>query len=73
MAGHGAEYCFPWDGQTRNYKGLNVQKAINDLIDEVNESMKRANVDAHIRSKTKIGWLLFWSDGFICCFYQTER
>ena len=59
MAGHGADYCFPLDGEARNREGLNEQKAKDDLIDEVKEAMKEANVEEHIRVKTKIGWVLF--------------
>ena len=59
MAGHGADYCFPLDGEARNREGLNGQKAMDDLIDEVKEAMKEANVEEHIRVKTKIGWALF--------------
>jgi hypothetical protein len=73
MAGHGAEYCFALDGKTRNKEGLNGQKAMDKLIDEINDGMKRAGVEDHIRVKTKIGGLLFWSDGFLNCFIKQKE
>jgi hypothetical protein len=72
MAGHGAEHHFGWDGQERNMEGLNGTKAMDDLIEEVNNSMKAAGVNEQVRVKTKIGWLLFWSDGFLRCFIKQK-
>ena len=58
MKGHMTEHCFPWNGQTRNTGGFYGPRAIDNLIDEANETMKRANIEDNIQHKTKIGWLL---------------
>ena len=34
--------------------------------------MENTNIEDEIRVKTKIGWLLFWSDGFLCCFIKQK-
>ncbi len=83
MAGHGAEYCFAVDkqnrtqegsdGTNRNREGLNGTKAMDDLIDGINEAMKEAKENEGIRTKTKIGWLNFWSDGFLNCFTKQRE
>ena len=83
MAGHGAKFCFAVDeqnrtregsdGTNRNREGLNGTKAMDDLIDGINEAMMEAKENEGIRTKTKIGWLNFWSDGFLNCFTKQRE
>ena len=71
MAGHGATFNFAYDGNgNRNREGLNGTKATDDLLEEVEEAMKAANVDEETRKRTKVGWILMWSDGFLRCFVK---
>ncbi len=83
MAGHGAEYCFAVDeqnrtregsdGTNRNREGLNGTKAMDDLIDGINEAMKEAKENEGIRKKTKIEWLNVLSNGFLNCFTKQRE
>ena len=76
MLGHGATplYAYEYDGQTggRNKEGLNGTKAMDDLIKEANDKMRESGIEDHVRIRTKIGWLLFWSDGFLRCFIKQK-
>ena len=73
MLGHGATplYAYEYDGQTgvRNKEGLNGTKAMDDIIKEANDKMLESGIEDQVRIRTKIGWLLFWSDGF----HKAER
>ena len=75
MAAHGAEFNFAYDGTTgkRNREGLNGSKAADDIIDNLDETMKAANVDEETRKKTKKGWILMWSDAFLRCFIKQKE
>ena len=46
---------------------------MDDLIGGINEAMKEAKENEGIRTKTKIGWLNFWSDGFLNCFTKQRE
>ncbi len=72
MAGHGTEYFFAQDGGARNSEVLNIQKTMDHLIDGIKKDMEEAGVGDHIRVKTKIGWILFWSGGFLCYFIKQK-
>lgn len=76
MLGHGANplYAYEYDGQTdgRNKEGLNGTKAMYDLIKEANDKMRKSGIDDQVRIMTTIGWLLFWSDGFLHCFIKQK-
>jgi hypothetical protein len=67
MFGHGTNplYAYEYDGQTdgMNKEGVNDTKAMYDLIKEGNDKMRESGIDNQVRIRTKIGWLLFWSDG----------
>ena len=75
MAGHGAEFNFAYDGTTgkRNREGLNGSKAADDIINDLDETMKAANVEKETRDKTKKGWILMWSDAFLRCFIKQKE
>ncbi len=72
MEGHGGKYSFAQDEGTMNNEILNGQKEMNGLIDGIYKDMEEAGVEDHIRVKTKIGWLLFWSDGFLHYFIKKK-
>ena len=57
MAAHGAEFNFAYDGTTgkRNRKGLNGSKAADNIIHNLDKTMKATNVDEETRKKTKKG------------------
>ena len=75
MAGHGAKFNFAYDGVTkeRNRDGLNGSKAADDIIKNLDETMKAANVEKETRDKTKKGWILMWSDAFLRCFIKQKE
>ena len=72
MAGHGAEFNFAYDGTSgeRNYEGLNGTRAAYDLVKELDDAMRAANLDVETRKRTSIGWILMWSDAFLRCFVK---
>ena len=71
-AGHGAEYDFAWNGGSRAMNWLNGTDAMTDLIEDVKKCMKESGVIDAVIVKTKIGWLLFWSDSFLRCFIKQK-
>ena len=74
MAGHGADFNFINNGspEHRNREGLNGTPAGDAILEEMEEAMKDANVDTDTRKKTKKGWVLVWSDGFLRCFIKQK-
>ena len=48
-------------------EGLNGTEVMIDLIEEVAEAMNVASICRETREKTKIGYLMFWSESFLRC------
>ena len=73
LLGHGGKPNFgKEDDGERNMEGLNGTKAMKDLIDDVENAWKDKDVPKEKQKKTKIGWLLFWSDSFLRCFIKQK-
>ena len=73
--GHGAKFNFAFNGAKpteRNKEGLNGTKAMDELINDVNSRHQEMNSEAKL-DRTKIGYLLFWSDSFLRCFIKQKE
>ena len=73
LLGHGIKPNFGMDNGERNVEGLNGTKAMYDLIKEVAKRMKDSGIHDEMRKKTKIGYLIFWSDSFLRCFIKQKE
>ena len=79
-AGHGAKFNFAHeDGKTKTFtnpltEGLNATKAVEDLVLDVLDAVEKGSdgVSPEERRKTKIGYVYFWSDGFLNCFIKQK-
>jgi hypothetical protein len=67
MAGHHGLFGFAWDGITQksNRDGLNVTKAVADLINHIFHAMKSDRLSDESIYGTHIGWVYFWNDSFL--------
>ena len=73
LLGHGGEPNFGKSDGVRNLEGLNGSKAMENLINDVENRMKECGVREEIRKETKIGHLIFWSDSFLRCFIKQKE
>ena len=78
-AGHGAKFNFAHeDDKTKDFsdpitKGLNATEAVRDLVKDVLQAMNIVSgVSQEEQRKTKIGYVYFWSDGFLNCFIKQK-
>jgi len=73
-AGHGVDHNWAINGSNgeTNSEGLNGTKAMSDLIEDIRQSWEDAGVSNELRVKTKVGYLLFWSDSFLRCFIKQK-
>jgi len=71
-AGHGAEHNYARKNGVRNEEGLNGTQAMSDLLEEIDERMKRAGADEKQRKETKIGYMIFWSDSYLNSFIKQK-
>ena len=74
MAGHGVQYNFGLEGETKTRRrdGLNGTKAMDDLIANVKGHMSENGVDQSVINKTSIGYIILWSDAFLRCFIKQK-
>jgi len=74
MAGHGVQYNFGLEGETKTRRrdGLNGTKAMDDLIANVKRHMSENGVDQSVINKTSIGYIILWSDAFLRCFIKQK-
>lgn len=72
--GHGAKFNFAYNGATkeRNTEGLNGTIAMEKLIKDV-VSRHQDNKETDEINRTKIGYLLPWSDSFLRCFTKQKE
>ena len=78
-AGHGAQFNFAReDGKTKEFsdpltEGFNATDAVSELVEDVLQAMKiSSGVSQEEQRKTKIGFVYFWSDGFLNCFIKQK-
>ena len=56
----------------RNKEGLNGTRAVDDLLEDVKAAMENSGVSQEDIEKTPVGWIYFWSDGFLRCFIKQK-
>ena len=56
----------------RNKEGLNGTRAVDDLLEDVKAAMEDSGVSQEDIEKTPVGWIYFWSDGFLRCFIKQK-
>ena len=74
-AGRGGDFNWAIDESNggRNRDGLNDTPVMDDLIRDVNNSMKESNIESSVRVKISIGYIIFWSDSFLRCFIKQKE
>jgi len=75
LRGLGADLNHMYNGITRerNMDGLNGTDAASDLIMEMQQSMRDAEIDEETIMNTSLGWLIMWSDSFLRCFIKQRE
>ena len=65
-----------WDvdvySETRNGEGFNGTRAVDDLLEDVKGAMAKSAVSKEDIEKILVGWIYFWSDGFLRCFSKQK-